>query len=215
MQELTFDDRQEIEKAPLPFKIFKGITGKFGAMRLTFKRPWQNYEGKKQEGVLFLEMAPPIGNNVYDWVNQKIFFALGLTDISELLYFFKSPNKFEDKNNDQQYKVSIYHDKGAGTKNKGKCIKILNITWSKDPKRTDFFINLTQKEYGKETTANMPLKPQEALIFMTLLEAAPRIILSWEAIGPDEQLWEKVCNIEEDINRLGKLVSTTLKELKK
>ena len=77
----TFEDRAKREKTPLPFKVYKGVKGKFGAMRLNFKRPYTNdNNAKKQEGVLFLEAAPPTGAGSYDWENKKIIFAMGLVD---------------------------------------------------------------------------------------------------------------------------------------
>lgn len=178
---MTFDERQRVEKAPLPLKIFKGIKGKFGAMRLTMKRPWSNEYNRKQEGVLFLEMAPPVGNNIYDWEEGKIIFALGLGDVSKLLHFFKSPTQYEENGN---YSISVYHDKNAGTKDKGKDKKILSINKSKD--RTNFFFLLTEKESNKEKKATVPLAPPEAIAFMTLLEAAIPAILSWTAIGTEK-----------------------------
>jgi len=212
----TFEERQAIEKSPLSYKIFKGVKGKFGAIRLTLKRPWQNTNSKKQEGVLFLEAAPPIGNNVYDWENQKIIIALGLIDVSKLLYFFKSPAKFEkdmtrkEDIDDKNYKVSIYHDKGAGTADKGKHIKVLNINKSKDPQRTNFFLNLSEKDNGKETSANLPLSPEEGLAMMVLLEKSIPAILSWTAIGPNPYLEEDILEVKDDVKRIGKMLQKYL-----
>lgn len=180
---MTFDERQKLEKAPLPFKVFKGVKGKFGAMRLTMKRPWNQEYGKKQEGVLFLEMAPPLGNNVYNWEDGKIILALGMPDVPKLLHYFRSPNQYEDDNGN--CKISIYHDKNAGTKDKGKQIKQLTISKSAD--RTNFFFSLTEKNNGTNKTANVPLAPEEAIAFMTLLEISIPAMLSWTAIGSDNQ----------------------------
>ena len=178
---MTFDERQKIEKAPLPFKVFKGVKGKFGAMRLTMKRPWSNDFGKKQEGVLFLEMAPPIGNNVYDWEDGKVILALGMSDVPKLLHFFKSPNQYCEK--DGSFKITIYHDKNAGTKDKGKHTKQLTI--SKPQDRTNFFFSIMEKNNGHEKKANVPVAPDEATAFMTLLEFSIPMLLSWTAIGYD------------------------------
>lgn len=147
------------------------------------KRPWSNDFGKKQEGVLFLEMAPPIGNNVYDWENGKIILALGMPDVPKLLHFFKSPNQY--KGEDGTLKVSIYHDKNAGTKDKGKHIKQLTI--SKPEDRSNFFFNLSEKNNGVERKASLPVAPEEAMALMTLLESSIPSMLSWTPIGPSNQ----------------------------
>lgn len=126
-------------------------------------------------------MAPPVGNNVYDWEDNKIILALGMPDVPKLLHFFKSPNQYSDDNGG--FKISIYHDKNAGTKDKGKHIKTLNI--SKPADRSNFFFSLVEKNNGVEKKANVPLAPEEAIAFMTLLEVAIPAMLSWTAIGPD------------------------------
>lgn len=176
MTQADFEAKMKEMKAPLPFKIFKGVKGKFGAMRLNFKKPYTNEPGKKQEGVLFLEMAPPKTNNIYDWDN-KIILALNITDISKLLYFFKAPQKHVDKNNSDNLKVTIYHDKDAGTANEGKNVKILDISKSKD--RTNFFMSL--KDKGNNSQANVTVSPDEAIAIMTLLEYSIPSILSWNS----------------------------------
>ena len=147
------------------------------------KRPWSNDFNKKQEGVLFLEMAPPIGNNVYDWEEGKIILALGMADVPKLLHFFKSPGQYKDDNGG--ISISIYHDKNAGTKDKGKHIKTLSI--NKPVDRTNFFLSLVEKDNGREKKASLPIAPEEAITFMTLLETAIPVLLSWTAIGPDTQ----------------------------
>jgi hypothetical protein len=85
--ENEFEERARKEKTPIQYRIYKGIKGTLGALRFTLKRPYTNVTSKKAEGFVFLEVAPAIGQNVYDWENQKITMALSVNDISKIILF--------------------------------------------------------------------------------------------------------------------------------
>lgn len=182
--EMTFDERQKVDRAPLPFKIYKGMGGKFGAMRMMFKRPWQNELDRKQEGVIFIEMAPATGRNVYDWENQKVKFAIGITDIGKLINFFTNTKQYVTENDPNVAKVDILHDKNAGTANKGKDIKILSI--SKTKGRDSFFFGIAKKNGSSYDNISVPIAADEAIVMLELFKAAVSAMLAWTAIGLEE-----------------------------
>ncbi len=167
----SYDERAKRLKEPIPYKLFKGITGRFGALRFELKRPYTNEDGRKQEGCVFLNMAPTIGPNNYDWENQKVTLALNITDIQKILYVFRKPNAFS-KNKPCQ----IIHDRFAGTARKGEEIKVLSIAPPSDD-YTNYFFNMTQKE--KNISISLPVSSEEIIGIGTLLQAAIPLILSW------------------------------------
>jgi hypothetical protein len=181
-----FEEKLREDRAPLQYKLFKGLTGKFGALRLGFKRPWTNKNNSnKQEGILFLEMAPPLGNNIYDWENNKLVFSLAINDVGKLVHYFKSPKKyFSDKYDSCQ--IQLLHDKNAGTKDKGKEFKTLSI--SKSTNMNNFMVSLryVNKDLNINKEAKITLAPDEAIILDELLKASIPASLAWTAIGLEE-----------------------------
>jgi hypothetical protein len=158
---------------PLQYKVYKGIRGKNGAMKLTLKKAYSGT--KKDEGCVFLDMGAAIGPNQYDWEN-KILISLSLTDISKLLLFLSEPfNKIFEKDG----KLSIYHDKNMGTKEKeGEDVKVFEATFSEE--RGSFGFQLTHK-----TKANgsrnifVPVSADEAMSIRLLLQSAVPLVMAW------------------------------------
>ena len=172
----SFDERARREKSPMQYRIYKGLKGTSGALRINLKRPYTSPDPKKSEGVLFLEMAPPVGPNVYDWENQKMIMALSIVDIPKIILFLRNPNHavFERTGG----KLKLMHDKGAGTARKGKDVKTLEIM--KSDRTTNFMFNMYQKTNGENSaSASVPIAPDEAIVLGTLLQTAIPIILSW------------------------------------
>ncbi|MHA2069740.1 MAG: hypothetical protein ACXABY_35705 [Candidatus Thorarchaeota archaeon] len=67
------EDREEEKRTrrPLTYKIYKGMGGKQGCFQFSLSSA---YSGKrKDEGAVFIEAAPTIGPNEYDWDNKTIF----------------------------------------------------------------------------------------------------------------------------------------------
>jgi hypothetical protein len=183
-RQLTIEEKLALEKAPLPYKIYKGVKGRYGAMRFILKRPYQNLDRKKQEGVIFLEAAPAIGNNIYDWDNQKIMIALGIIDIPKIICFLKYYNKYEIQGQDGNtfFKTDIYHDKNAGKKLSGSDVKILSL--SKYPDKNNFHFTISRKINNEEQKILIPISIEEAIAIITLLEHSIPDILSWSSFGP-------------------------------
>jgi len=171
----SFEDKLRREKAPIQFRLYKGIKGKNGALRMNLKKPYTSPDPRKKEGVIFLEMAPTISPNVYDWANQKIIIALSIADIPKIILYLRNPNHESFDRTDN--KLSIMHDKGAGTVDKGKHRTTLEV--SKPQNMRNFMFKLYQKDGEKQVSAWVPVSPEEAIVIGTLLQSAIPTILSW------------------------------------
>lgn len=171
----SFDEKARREKAPIQYRIYKGIRGKAGAMRLNLKRPYTSPDPKKSEGVLFLEMAPAVGPNDYDWKNQKMVIALSIVDIPKIILYLRNPGHSIFEQTDG--KLKLLHDKGAGTAKRGQEVKTLEVV--KSDTTANYMFNMYQKSDGNNISASVPVAPDEAIAIGTLLQAAIPIILSW------------------------------------
>jgi hypothetical protein len=178
--ENEFEERARKEKTPIQYRIYKGIKGTLGALRFTLKRPYTNVTPKKAEGFVFLEVAPAIGQNVYDWENQKITMALSVNDISKIILYLRSPNNQMFAKTDQ--KLKLMHDKGAGTASRGQEVKTLQI--EKPEGMINFMCNMFENSNGKKINTSVTISPDEALIIGTLLQAAIPVIMCWTP-GPN------------------------------
>lgn len=144
---------------------------------MNLKKAWSDPDIKRGgEGVIFLEMAPAVGKNQYDWQNQKMVIALSIQDISKIILYLRAPEHPVFSKSD--YKLVILHDKGAGTATKGQEIKTL--TFAKYPDKENFFVTMVQKEMtGENTTATIPMSPDEAIAMTILFQSAIPSILAW------------------------------------
>lgn len=173
-ESLSYKDRARLNKAPISYGIYKGIKGNFGALRFLEKKA---YKDQKDEGCVFLEACPAIGENNYDWQNQKISISLNLTDIGQILNFFSNPNsevyKTDRRGNPKPYPaLDIFHDNNHIDQ---KTLKI-----SKDPTKNNFMFFITKRQNNQELAkASIPVSPEEAIIIGTLLRSAITEILSW------------------------------------
>lgn len=161
-------------RRPMQYKIYKGVTGKFGALRLNLKpAPEEDDNRDEKPGCVFIEMAPAIGQNQYDWENGKIVMALSITDIPKVIAYLTQPGHEMFK----EGRLKIFHDKGAGTANKGQEVKTLEVY--KEEGRTNFFVSMYANERGVEKKASCPISPDEAIAIRTLLTTAIPKILAW------------------------------------
>jgi hypothetical protein len=159
----------------MQYKIYKGVTGKFGALRLNLKPAPEDDSNKDEKpGCVFIEMAPAVGQNQYDWENGKIVMALSITDIPKVIAFLSAP---QHEMFAKDGKLKIFHDKGAGTSSKGQEVKTLEI--SKDPDKLNFFVSMYANERGIDKKAMCTVSPDEAIAIRTLLTAAIPKILAW------------------------------------
>jgi hypothetical protein len=179
-QQETFKERQRRNKAPLQFALFKGVRGKFGAMRLNLKKAYTDDRREKDDGCLFLEMAPAIGPNEYDWNNSKIIMALGMSDIPKIMLYLRAPGHPQFQKSDG--KLKLYHDKGAGSSTKGQ--NTTNLTIDKPADRDNFFLSIFQSNNGTNKNATVTISADEAIAMGTLLQAAIPLIMAWWPDAP-------------------------------
>lgn len=175
MTEKTFKERQRENKEPMQFGIYKGVKGNFGAIRFNLRKAYQDTWKGKDNGCVFLEMAPASGPNVYDWDNNKIVMALNVTDISKIILYLRAPNHSSFSRNNGALK--IFHDRDAGTANAGQNTTSLEI--SKPEDKNNMFVNAYQKKDGQVRRATVTIGPDEAITIGTLLQAAIPLILAW------------------------------------
>jgi hypothetical protein len=148
---------------PLDYKVYKGMGGRHGCFQFSLLPAyWPG--AKRTSGAVFIEAAPAIGKNVYDWEN-KTTFALGINDIGTVLTGFK------------QGKFEIFHDPGAKTEKQGAVTKRLTLATGEVP--GSFFLTLVEKEGDNQKRVSIPLASHEARILCTLLEAAVPKVLGW------------------------------------
>lgn len=178
MSDKTFQDMQWENKEPRQYAIYKGVTGKFGAMRMKLKKPYTGEDRSRPDGCIFLEMAPAKGPNHYDWENNKIIMALGITDISKIILYLRAPSHSMFQTEKADGKLKIFHDKGAGTADRLKNTTTLEI--ANPPNLDNIFINAYQKRNGSSKKANVSLSADEAIAMGTLLQAAISKILAWD-----------------------------------
>ena len=173
MSENNFKEKQWENKSPIQHAIYKGVTGKLGALRLSLKEPYSDTRREKPHGCVFLDLAPAIDKNIYDWNNQKIVMALGITDLGKIVSYLRAPN-----HNIFKGTLNLYHDKGAGTADKNK--HVTTVTINKVAGKDNFFLSASQKENGAVIKqATVTISPDEAVVIGTLLQTAISRILSW------------------------------------
>lgn len=151
--------------------------GKHGALRFSLCPAY--FPGlKKDEGVIFLEAAPTIGKNSYDWENQKVTIALGLTDISKIVLYLKTwPTHLDDNGNSC---VNIYHD-SSSSKNlpPNTNTSTVKVSRSLDPNSKSFFWKIAKKTQAGTTEINLPVSNEETIIISKLLDRSIPAILGW------------------------------------
>lgn len=172
----SFKDRQKKNREPLQYSLYKGVTGKFGALRLNLKKAYQDTRRNKFDGCIFLEMAPASGPNVYDWENNKIIISLSITDIPKMLLYLRAPGHSAFKRTDG--KCKIFHDRGAGTNDRGS--NTTSIEMHKPADRDNIFISGYQKNGDRTKNATVTVSPDEAIAMGTLLQAAIPLLLAWD-----------------------------------
>lgn len=202
-QNKTFQDRQRENKAPIQYALFKGVTGKLGAMRLNLKKAYSDDKRDRDDGCIFLEMAPATGNNIYDWENGKIIMALNMVDIPKILMYLRSPGHKLFQKNDGQLK--IYHDKGAGTASKGE--EVTTLTINKPDDKDNFFFSAYQKKHGTTKSASVTVSHDEAIAIGTLFQASIPLLVAWNSWTRDEALHDKLYDLEQKMDRIEKLLT--------
>ena len=170
---------------PSQFAIYKGTSGKFGALQFNvadrhfFKGKEKDFTGAQalkdgklqegwdqREGCVFLEITSTKAPNVYDWEN-KIVMALSITDMGKLLLTLATGDD-----------CSIMHDPGAKSESSGQIKKYLKVTSPQGLKSgVMFMVNQTQGEQKKSHL--VPVSPDEVMVLRALLTTAISRSLGW------------------------------------
>jgi len=175
---------------PLQHSIYKGVTGKHGAVQFNFQPPhYQNQKRKDftgeealemgeygrprpkegwklKEGAIFLDITSAKSPNEYDWSN-KITIALSINDMGKILFTLVTGKE-----------CKLIHDPGAKTETAGAVKKFLNIS---SPKGTTegVIINASVQAGGEKRSHSVPLSGEEVLVLRTLLQQAISRSLGW------------------------------------
>lgn len=174
---------------PLQYSIYKGMSGKFGAVQFNlqpahyYKDKLKDFTGdqalddqgklretagwKQREGAVFVEVAPSVGSNKYDW-EQKITFALSVTDMGKIVHFLSTGKD-----------TSIMHDPGAKTETAGAVKKFLNLSSPKGILEGGCMLQLSQTKGSEKIGHTVPLTPDECLVVRQLLLSAISTSLNW------------------------------------
>ena len=175
MNEESFKERRRKSKDPLQCTIYKGVTGKFGAMRISLKKAYTDTKRDRDEGCVFIEACGTTAPNNYDWEN-KIVMALNMSDIAKILLYLRTEGE------DPQFKkdkgeLKIFHDRGAGTSQKGQDTTSLNI---KRPEGWDnLVLSMHRNASGESINTSVSLSSSEAIFISVLLQAAIPLIVAW------------------------------------
>jgi hypothetical protein len=153
--------KEKKAQRPITYKIYKGMGGNQGCFQFSLSLA---YSGKRDEGAVFIEAAPTVGKNKYDWDN-KIIFALSANDIGVILTGFR------------QGKFDIYHDPDAQTNRRNTRGKRLSL--ESGQQAGTFFLRLTEKAGEDTKKVNISLQAHEARILLNLLERALPKVLGW------------------------------------
>ena len=154
----------ELQK-PIVYAIYKGMSGKFGCFQFKLAPAYDNpNRPDRMEGGVFIEAAPAVGPNKYDW-NNKIIFALSVTDIGKILH-----------DGLRQGDINIFHDPGAKTQRANVTRKSLKVT--RGPKG-GFFWALREETAGNDKQVQIPVSDDEATVIAELFKASIPKILGW------------------------------------
>jgi hypothetical protein len=170
---------------PLQYSIYKGMSGRWGAVQLNLQAPHyhkgkqKDYIGnealinglpkdgwKAREGAVFIEITSTKDQNVYDWEN-KIVLALSSTDIGKVLHCLYTGQE-----------CKIMHDPNAKSQSQGLIRKNLLIS---SPKGTanGCMIRATQTSGGHQRNHSVPLSGDELIVLKELLQASIPIVFGW------------------------------------
>ncbi len=174
---------------PLQFSVYKGFSGKFGAVQLNYQPPHfyrdreKDFTGelaldqngklldqagwKQREGAIFVEAAPASGANKYDW-DKKVTFALSVTDMGKIVHFLVTGKE-----------VSLMHDPGMKTDSQGAIKKFLNLTSPKGLLDGGAVLQLSQTRGEEKLSHIVPLSPDECIVVKELLQRAIPAALKW------------------------------------
>lgn len=165
------------------FAIYKGVRGKYGALRLSPSFPVDDIPMKDRDGFVMLEMADAKGPNQYDWDN-KVIFKLSFMDMAKICMFLRSPDKnhsFSEKttgsNGETYNSLSIFHDTSKASGRSGTETK--NLKLSKSPNKHSVMVQMVHKRDSDTTVVTVPVSPEESYVMVELLSSSFSKLLSW------------------------------------
>lgn len=213
-----FNQRRKNNREPLEFGIFKGIKGKYGAVRFRLKRPYTGDNDKYVEGCVFLNAAPPAKDGKYDWDNNRIDMGLTVGDVQSILLYLRSPKHPVFIKRDRNYKpimddngfpqydgLTIYHETFKGQAGKDKQVITLRILKKDDSLSFNFFVKKTIN--GTATDVHVPVTAAEVLGLGTLLQAAIPHMLAWETSAlSDNNIIERLEKLEQKLAGLTAMI---------
>jgi len=176
---------------PMQYAVYKGLSGKWGALQLNIQPPHHYcskckvrvYDGTPstcncqdmqmiaREGAVFLEISSTKDKNVYDWENKTVM-ALSIDDLGKILTAFQTLQAGQ--------KLELMHDPGAGKDHAGKIRKTLVIDTPKGMENgcmLSVYENNIDKEASKKHT--VPLQTSEVTVLATLFRTAIPRLLNW------------------------------------
>lgn len=166
MREKVEDIDRAVNGYSASYKLYKGVRGQFGAIQFDMT---PKHRSRKDLGAVFLQAAPAVGANNYDWDN-KIMMALNLSDIATILDVFRAPPRLGADG------PRLRHDKFKGTDREGEVVTSLSIQRGRE---YGWFFNLWRKENGADRSVNIPISDGEAIEIRNLLERGIIRILGW------------------------------------
>lgn len=177
---------------PQQYAIYKGVTGKFGAVQFNFQAPHKYCTSCKtkdftgalkeccsgsrvsvREGAVFVDITSAKDKNVYDWDN-KITVALSVNDLGKVVYFLKTGRDPREG----KAELKLMHDPGAASAAKGKVQKHILFA-SPNGIASGFMLNVTQVSGQDKRSHNVPVSGDETMVLATLLQTAISKALAW------------------------------------
>ena len=170
---------------PIQYSIYKGMTGKWGALQFDLVTPHyylgkaRDFTGqqalengtlrngwKVREGTIFMNITSTKDKNVYDW-DSKICIALSTTDVGKILQTFHTGQE-----------CKIMHDPNAKSNAQGRVKKNLYVSSPKGTAHGCMF-RASCTEEGKTTTHQVPVSGDEWIVMEALFTAALPQMLGW------------------------------------
>lgn len=183
-----------MHRRPLQFAIYKGVSGKFGAVQFNFQPPHyyglsngafaghKDFRGnraldvdgrvkdgwRQREGAIFVEAATTIGKNTYDW-EGKTTFACSITDMGKIVLFLSVPG----------VNLDIMHDPGAKTDREGQVRKHLKAFSKDGPLKGGCMLTVSESSGSNNKEHKIPLSADECITLRQLLLRAMPRALDW------------------------------------
>lgn len=176
-----------LDNKPLQYSVYKGVSGKFGALQFNLQKPHyykdksKDFTGalaldnfgklkegwKQREGAVFIEATSSTGKNVYDWEN-KVIFACSVTDMGKVVSALRMGTALD-----------LMHDPGASTDTKGAIIKHVNLFTKEGYLKAGAMVTVTEQNGQEKKEHKIPLTADECHVILELFGTAISRALGW------------------------------------